>query len=254
MTRIDDVFRRNDKSLILYTCGGDPDLRTGIDIAGGMEKYSDIIELGIPYSDPLADGPVIQKANNRALSSGIAPDDVFQICSVLKKPVVIMAYYNSVYKYGIEKFCKKAARSNVDGIIVIDLPPEEAVNIKGRLSGMDMVFMVSKNSTESRIKFINEHSSGFIYATAVFGTTGIRDCVDPGLSDFSNRLKALCDKPLALGFGISTPAHVTETFSYGFDAAIVGSALVGRIEQGLNDKHSMLDNIDEFCRYLRSVV
>ncbi|MBI1971981.1 MAG: tryptophan synthase subunit alpha [Candidatus Aenigmarchaeota archaeon] len=253
MTRIDDVFRKNDKSLVLYTCGGDPDLRTSIEIAGRMEKHADIIELGIPFSDPLADGPVIQKANNRALSSKIIIDDIFQMCSALKRPVAIMTYYNPVYKYGIEKFCRKASNSNVDGIIVVDMPPEEADFITDFLQGINLIFVVSRNCELERIRLITNTSSGFVYATSVFGTTGAREYLDPGLAGFSKKVKLVCDKPLALGFGISNPQQVADAFSYGFDAAVVGSALVGRIEQGLNDKYSMLDDIGEFCRSLRSL-
>lgn len=254
MTRIDNVFGNNKKSLILYTCGGDPDLNTSIESVGVLEKYADIIELGIPFSDPLADGPVIQKAHYRALSNKIKIKDVLQISTTINKPVLIMTYTNPIYKYGIEKFFKDAENCNVGGVIVVDLPPDEDDFVTKFSNGADVIFMLSRNSNEKRIKLISEKSTGFIYVTSVFGTTGVRGFIDPTLKDFSSRVKRICDKPLALGFGISMPHQIKQTFDYGFDAAIVGSAIINLIEQGLNDKHSMLDSIDRFCKSLRTVI
>lgn len=258
MTLIYDMFKQlranKEKALITYICGGDPDIKTSIEIAKVVEKYSDIIELGIPFSDPIADGPTIQKATERALSAGTKPKDVLKIASALKKPVVIMTYYNIIYKYGIEKFCKDARRNNVQGIIIPDLPPEEAEDILSYANGLNLIFLVSPLSTDERIKLISKISSGFIYLVSLLGTTGEREQLSKDAKQLISQVKRFTNKPLALGFGISTPKHVKAALSYGVDGVIVGSALIKHIEENLSNKNAMLKEIEIFCKDLRGAL
>ena len=255
MTLIDDTFtklRANEgKALITYVCGGDPDLKTSLEIAKVVEKYSDIIELGIPFSDPIADGPTIQKATERALSSGTKPRDVFKIASKLKKPVAVMTYYNIIYKYGIKKFCKDSKRNNVQGIIIPDLPPEEAEGIINYANGLNLIFLISPYSTDKRIKIVSKFSSGFIYLVSLLGTTGEREHLSKNAKKLIERVKKVTNKPLALGFGVSKPEQVKTALSYGVDGVIIGSALIKHIEKNLSNKKAMFKNVEIFCRDLR---
>ena len=258
MTVIDATFNQlttnKEKALITYICGGDPDIKTSIEIAKIVEKYSDVIELGIPFSDPIADGPTIQKATERALLAGTKPKEVLELASNLKKPVVIMTYYNIIYKYGIRKFCEDAKRNNVRGIIIPDLPPEEAKDILSYADGLDSIFLISPSSTDERIKLISEVSSGFIYLVSLLGTTGEREQLSKDAKQLVARVKNFTNKPLALGFGISKSEHVRDALSYGADGVIVGSALVKRIEENLSDKNTMLRSVENFCKELRDAL
>ncbi len=255
MTKIDDVFmklkEKKEGCLAAYVCGGDPDLRASADIAAVLEKHADIIELGIPFSDPIADGPVIQRAMQRSLAAKTKPDDVFEISSSLKKPVAVMTYYNIIYKYGLQKFCKDAEKSGVAGIIVPDMPPEETGELIKHSNGLDLIFLVSLASSKERIKLITDYSSGFIYLVSVTGTTGARKEVNPLVKDFLPLIRSATSKPVMLGFGISEPSHIRTALEYGADGAIVGSAIISRIEQNLNKKEDILIKIDDFCRIMK---
>lgn len=255
MTLIDDIFNKlrvnKKKALITYICGGDPDIKASIEIAKVVEKYSDVIELGIPFSDPIADGPTIQKATERALAAGTKPKDVLKIASTLKKPVVAMTYYNIIYKYGIEQFCNDAKRNNVHGIIIPDLPPEEARDIVKYADGLNLIFLISPFSTDERIKLISKVSSGFIYLVSLLGTTGEREQVSKDANRLVMRVKKYTNKPLVLGFGISKPEHVKTVLSYDVDGVVVGSAIVKLIEQNLSNKLDILNKLETFCKGLK---
>ncbi len=255
MTKIDNAFiklkEKKEGCFAAYVCGGDPDLRTSADIAGVLEKHADIIELGIPFSDPIADGPTIQRAMQRALLAKTKPADIFEIGSSLKKPVAIMTYYNIIYKYGLQKFCNDAEKNGVAGIIVPDMPPEEAGEMIKYSNGLNLIFLVSLASSKERIKLITEYASGFIYLVSVTGTTGARKEINPFVKDFVPVIKSITNKPVMLGFGISEPSHAKTALEYGADGVIVGSAIISRIEQNLNKKEDILISVEKFCRIMK---
>jgi tryptophan synthase alpha chain len=228
------------KGLITFITAGDPDLAGTVKIARRLAAAgADIIELGIPYSDPLADGPVIQKASGRAIASGTTIDKIFkaveeirQHCSV---PIVLMGYYNPIYKYGAGKFAKKAAESGVSGLIVPDLPHEESGPLRQEATGagLDLIPLVAPTTTDQRLARIAAGAQGFIYCVSVTGVTGAREEIKTDLADFTNRVRRFANLPLAVGFGIAGPEQAARVARY-CDAVVVGSALVNIIAAGRN--------------------
>lgn len=242
MSRITETFgrlrERSEKGLITYLMAGDPDLgRTKELIARMAEAGADIIEIGIPFSDPLADGPVIQAAANRALSNGITVRGVLEAVGQTRKkvslPLVLMTYYNPVLQYGIEKFCRDAAENGVDGLIVPDLPHEESGPLReytGRY-GIDLIPLVAPTSTPARLAAICAAARGFIYCVSVTGVTGMREKIETDLRTFGGLVRGYTDLPVAIGFGVSGPDAAARMAPY-CDAVVVGSALVRLIGQG----------------------
>lgn len=225
--------------LIAYLMGGDPNPRDSLGYARACaEAGADVIELGIPFSDPIADGPAIQGAARRALASGVTPAHVLGIAGDLAAtgvPVVLMTYYNTIFVRGEEAFCRQAADRGVRGLIVPDLPLEEAEGLRGAcgLHGLDLILLVTPATGEARARRIAEASRGFLYLVSRYGVTGAREELAPGLGDLVARMKAAAKGlPLAVGFGISGPAQVREVIAMGADAAVVGSALVELVARG----------------------
>ena len=224
MSRISDVFKER-KALITFITAGDPSLSVTEKLIYQLEKAgADIIELGIPFSDPLADGPVIQASHLRALKKDISLDDVFKLVSKVRKktriPICFMLSYNLILQFGVEKFYKEAERVGVDGAIVPDLPPEEAQ--------APNIFLVAPTSTDERIKLAAEKSSGFIYLISVTGITGKREKVAEDLRGLVSRVRKYSKLPIAVGFGISKPSQAAEVANIA-DGVIVGSAIVDLI-------------------------
>ena len=202
-----------------------------------LDKYADVIELGIPFSDPMADGRTIQKANVRALKAGTKVKDVFEVVKEFRKhsdtPVVLMTYYNPVYRRGVDRFVREAKDAGADGLIVVDLPVEEAaeyLNVCEKY-GIGTVFLAAPNTSEERLRIIDEASSAFVYLVSLYGTTGARDKVSEFAFNLIKRAKKICRKPLAVGFGVSKAEHVAELTKAGADGVVVGSALVEIIEK-----------------------
>ena len=237
--RLKDLKEKGEGALIAYVCGGDPtpeDTPRIVDalIRGG----ANMIELGIPFSDPIADGPTIQDASVRALRAGTTPTRVIEMAREVKEkhpdvPLALMTYYNPIYHMGTEKFINQARESEIDGIIVPDLPVEEADEYK-RLAdayGMSTIFMVAPNTTEDRLETIIDNTTGFLYLVSTFGVTGTRETIQDHTLETLNRFLPLIDGriPLAVGFGISKPEHVRTIIGCGADGAIVGSAFVETI-------------------------
>ena len=223
-------------ALMPFLMAGDPDLRTTSDILLKLQdKGADIIELGIPYSDPLADGPVIQLAASRALSSGTSPSRVFEMLDNLKNklsiPVILFSYTNPLLNRGFERFCKEACEVGVSGLVIPDLPLEEAKRFSPIASerSLDLVLLVAPTTPKERIKKIAEISKGFIYLVSVTGVTGARSVLDDRVESLVKQIKESSSSPVAVGFGISAPKHIHQVRSWGADGAIVGSALVNRI-------------------------
>ncbi len=239
MSRIGRKFREimkgGGKAFIPYIMAGDPNLGRTVELIRILEDCgADIIELGVPFSDPLADGPTIQKAAQRALAEGVTLHKVIDLVAGLRKhsqvPFVLMTYYNPIFKYGEERFVRDASGAGVDGIIVPDLPPEEAGTILSysRKSDFDIIFLIAPTSTEGRISKVAKSSRGFIYYVSITGITGSKLSMDSSISSHVSKIRSLSGKPIAVGFGISTPEEASEVARFA-DGVIVGSAIVKKV-------------------------
>ncbi|RPI33386.1 MAG: tryptophan synthase subunit alpha [Nitrospiraceae bacterium] len=244
-----DILRKNSKAFIPYIMAGDPGLQRTKELIRILEDCgADIIELGVPFSDPLADGPTIQKAAQRALDEGVTLKKVIEFVAELRLisqiPIILMTYYNPVFKYGEERFARDAAAAGVDGMIVPDLPPDEADNLikHSRKSGLDTIFLLAPTSTDSRIQKVSRASTGFIYYVPITGITGAKLSLDASLESHIARIREVTGKPIAVGFGISTPEEASAISRYA-DGVIVGSAIVKRVA----------DPDEELRRYLLSL-
>ncbi len=241
MSRLDEVFSKvkgeNRVALMPFLTAGDPTLAHTERYILEMEKNgADIVELGIPFSDPLADGPTIQRASQRALTGGVTLAGILDFLKGLRQktslPVVLMGYYNPIFHYGVSSFVKTAKSAGADGLIVPDLPPEEAGELieAARKADLDTVFLLAPTSTPERIRKIAEVSRGFIYYVSLTGVTGARTSLSTGIEDAIARIREATTMPVCIGFGISSPEHV-ERVRASADGVIVGSAVVGLIEQ-----------------------
>jgi tryptophan synthase alpha chain len=233
MSKLSEVFLKR-KALITFVTAGDPSLPMTEKLVLGLEKAgADIIELGVPFSDPLADGPVIQASHLRALKKNVSLAEVFKLVAKLRKktsiPLCFMLSYNLILKYGAEKFYADCERFGVNGVIVPDLAPEEC-GAGSKQYAVDTIFFVAPTSTEERIKLVAEKSSGFIYLISVAGITGKREKLAENLSELVARVRTYSKLPIAVGFGISNPSQAREAAQWA-DGVIVGSALVELIGQ-----------------------
>lgn len=235
--RFDELRSRGELGLVAYVTAGDPSLAATERIVLALAAAgADVIELGVPFSDPLADGPVIQRASERALRGGTTLIGVLEVVSRLRQrtevPLVFFSYFNPVLQMGLERFADAAARAGADGVLVTDLTPEEAGEyrrvVRGR--GLDTIFLAAPTSTDARLAVIAESSSGFLYLISRTGVTGARDLLPEDLPVLVRRARAKTSLPIAVGFGISQPGHVSILGGLA-DAAVVGSALVEEIEQ-----------------------
>lgn len=220
------------KGLIPFITAGDPDLAGTIELARGLARAgADIIELGVPFSDPLADGPVIQQASGRALAAGTTLPGILEVVREMKNncsiPVVLMGYYNPFYKYGLRQLARDAAEAGVDGLIVPDLPCEEAglLDEAALAQGIDLIYLVAPTTTGPRLEQIASRARGFIYCVSVTGVTGAREELNTDLGEFTGRVRRCTSLPLAVGFGIAGPEQAARVAGY-CDAVVVGSALV----------------------------
>jgi tryptophan synthase alpha chain len=256
MSRIAAVFqKRGHKALIPYITVGYPDPETTLKaIALLAENGADIIELGIPFSDPLADGPTIQESSYQALLKGVNTDTCLDIAGQARKktavPLVFMTYYNIVLQYGLERFCRTGAEAGIDGLIVPDLPPEEGAALEGftRQYGLDLIYLLAPTSTPERIKMVAEKSGGYIYLVSVAGVTGARASLPPDLTSFVARVRQAAQQPLCVGFGISTPEQAGQIGSLA-DGVIIGSKLIN-----LMKADPSLDSLAGFIRSIRAAL
>jgi len=257
VSRIRETFRRlkknKKKAFMPYIMAGDEGLEKTLQRILLLEECgADLIELGVPFSDPLADGPTIQRAAERALSAGVTLRKVLPFVKKLRDysqiPIVLMTYYNPVYKYGESFFIEDAIQSGVDGVIIPDLPPDEASNyIRGsRQAMLDTIFLIAPTSTERRIKKIVAACSGFIYYVSITGITGSRLVLEESFRRHINKVREFSDKPVAVGFGVSTPEDA-RTIAEIADGVIVGSAIVKKF-------HEHPDEARHFVEELRKVI
>lgn len=250
MNRIDLLFKslrgEKKKALIPFITVGDPDLATTKDLILILEECgAHIIELGVPFSDPLADGPIIQAASLRALSKGIDLKKILALVDEVRQrtdiPLILMTYYNPVYRFGLEKLARQASMAGVDGFIIPDLPLEEATEWRElvRANNLNSIFLVAPNTPLSRAKFVASKTSGFLYAVSVTGITGKRANVPEGLINYLNMLRSITDKTLVVGFGISSPSQVRKIAPIS-DGVVVGSALVDFLAHHNNKKDGFI--------------
>lgn len=248
MSRIAGRFARlkdeGRAALITYVTAGDPDLDTSYQILKGLPAAgADLIELGMPFTDPMADGPSIQAAGQRALKAGISMDKTFAMVRRFRAetgddatPILLMGYYNMIYQRGAQKFCQDAAAAGVDGMIIVDLPPEEADELKPHAvkAGLDTVLLTAPTTDAKRLPAILEYASGFLYFVSVLGITGTRSSTEDAVKTHVAALRTQTKLPIGVGFGIRTPEQAAGVARHA-DAAVVGSAIVERVKGGLDE-------------------
>ncbi|MFQ3667623.1 MAG: tryptophan synthase subunit alpha [Fimbriimonadaceae bacterium] len=243
MSRISDRFaalrQKGEKALVLFVTAGDPDLAELPRILSALEDGgADIVEVGIPFSDPIADGPVIQASSQRALDRGVTPGAVLEAVASasVEVPVVLMGYYNPILRLGLEDFARRAADAGASATIVSDLTPEESEEwvAASRRFGLDNVFLAAPTSTDERLEEVCRRASGFVYAVSRTGVTGAQSSVSPEVESLVGRLRSRTELPICVGFGISRPEHVW-TVCRVADGAVVGSWLVQKLAEEWND-------------------
>ena len=256
MSRIEAVFKREDhKAFIAYVTVGYPSMWATMQAVPLLAECGcDIIELGIPFSDPLADGTTIQKASFDALQNGVTPKTCLETARKLRSktdiPLVFMSYYNPIFHYGVEQFCSECEKVGVDGLIIPDLPPEEGAELgdAAEKHGLNLIYLLAPTSTGERTKLVADKSSGFIYLVSVTGVTGARSELPPELSSFVSRVRQSTDKPLCVGFGISTPEQARQVAGIA-DGVIVGSRIIQLLESGYS-----LDPLRTFASSIRAAL
>jgi tryptophan synthase alpha chain len=260
VSRVDQVFKRlkakGEKALIPFITAGDPDLATTKALALEMAaRGADLLELGIPFSDPLADGPTIQAANNRAMRGGVHLQEVLKLAGEIRQateiPLILMGYYNPILQYGLERTAREAAALGVDGFIIPDLPPEEAGpwRVAAAQAGVANIFLAAPTSGAERIKHMARLTRGFLYYVSVTGITGARTELPPDLLEALKEVRSLVKGPLAVGFGISTPEQVKWLSPY-VDGIVVGSAIVQRVARLQGPE--LIKEVGEFIASLKA--
>lgn len=247
----DRLRQRGRKALIGYITVGYPTIEATVGTARILvEAGCDLIELGIPFSDPLADGATIQRASFRALANGVTTKVCLETAARLRQymdvPLVFMTYYNPILRYGLSAFCERSQAVGVDGLIVPDLPPDEGQELEesARRAGLDVIYLAAPTSTEERIRKVAAHSTGFIYLVSLTGVTGARETLPAEIEDFVARVREICWQPLCIGFGISS-AEQAQRIARIADGVIVGSKLINLLEEGDTQR------LQEFVRALR---
>lgn len=260
-----DVFselsRQNRAALIPFFVVGDPDFDTSLALVkAAIDAGADILELGIPFSDPIADGPTIQKADIRAARSGMnvrrAMEFIRQVKQYRDIPIGLLMYYNLVCHYGKAEFFRDARDAGVNSVLIADMTIDDADEVLGsvRAAGLDSVFMVTPNTSPERMKQIAAQTTGFIYTVSVLGVTGSRDALSDSVEDLVRRLKSLTDVPVCVGFGISKPAHARAVADAGADGAIIGSRIVGMIEAHLDDPGRAIAEVSAFIKQVKTTL
>lgn len=253
--RIEKCNNEGRVALIAYLMGGYPTLEIFKEILLTTAKFADVIEIGLPFSDPLADGPVIQNAAyhviNQGITSSMIMDEIKKISPKIEVSLVLMTYFNTVLNFGLEKFAKMANSSGISGVIIPDMPPDEDKKWKevSKKYNLSTIFLLAPTSSDERIKLVAKESDGFIYCVSVTGVTGARDELPSDLYGFVKRVKKYTDKPVAVGFGISKPKHVKQLSKFS-DAVIIGSALLKQINtNGL--KNEIISNVENYLSTMK---
>ncbi len=263
MTTISQHFeslrQNNQRALIPFVTAGDPDLDLTAEALRVLDaKGADLIELGVPYSDPLADGPVIQAAATRALKQGTRLASVLEMAQSLtrslRSPLILFTYYNPILNLGIKTFLEQLVTAGIKGLVVPDLPVEEANELLNQAdaAGIEVILLVTPTSPKQRIKAIAAQSRGFIYLVSVTGVTGMRSQIQTRVKDVIAEIRSVTNKPIGVGFGISTPEQARQVIDWGADAVIVGSAFVQRLAEGT--PYRRLRAVRDFCSELKTAI
>ena len=259
MGRIQDAFtqlkQHGRKGFIPFITAGDPDLATTEQILIELASAgATVIELGVPFSDPMADGPVIQRASERALKNSFGLADLLDMVARARKqidtPIILFSYFNPLLQFGLERLAETARDCGIDGVLVTDLTPEESGQCEAELraNDLDMIFLIAPTSTDERLKLVAEHASGFVYAVSRAGVTGTRETISVEAEKLVTRMRAFTSLPIAVGFGISNSEQVKDVQRYA-DAVVVGSAIVAEMER-LEGASDLAQKIGEFARAL----
>jgi tryptophan synthase alpha chain len=259
-TIFNELKKKRQGALVAFTVLGDPNYKTSLEIIKELiDSGADILELGLPFSDPIADGKTIQAADMRALKSGINTDKAFQLLKSVRKyndkvPIGLLVYGNLIYQRGINKFYSDADKSGVNSVLVADVPVEESGDYvkAAKRNRIDTVFIVSPLTSNERIKKIVGNTSGFVYIVSRLGVTGAKATLQDSTLKLIKRIRKYTKKPLCTGFGISKPEHVKNVIKAGADGAIVGSAIVNMIEKNLSDKSRMLNRISSYINFMKN--
>jgi tryptophan synthase alpha chain len=257
-----EVFSELERAaLIPFFVIGDPDFETNLAIVKtAIDAGADILELGIPFSDPIADGPTIQKADIRARNAGMTVQRGLEFIREVKDykdiPIGLLMYYNLIYQYGTEKFFSDSHQAGVNSVLVADLSIDDADEIiaPAKSAGLDTVFMVTPNTGEERMKVIASKTTGFIYTVSLYGVTGSREKLSDKIEGLVGKLKDVTSVPVCVGFGISKPEHAASVASAGADGVIIGSKIVRLIEENLGDKEKTLAEISEFISHIKKAI
>ncbi|MHC4205745.1 MAG: tryptophan synthase subunit alpha [Planctomycetota bacterium] len=257
-----DIFATREKAaLIPFFVLGDPDYKSSLTlIKAAIDSGADILELGIPFSDPIADGPTIQKADIRSLEAGMTCEKALDLIREIKAyadiPIGLLMYYNLIYHYGRDRFYSDAAAAGVNSVLVADVSIDDADEITGPAAsaGLDTVFMVTPITRDERMKLIASKTTGFIYTVSLLGVTGARAELSDTVEGLVGKLKALTDVPVCVGFGISTPEHAVAVAKAGADGVIIGSKIVGLIESNLGDTEKIVAEVSAFIANVKKTI
>ena len=260
MGRIENAFntlrQQGKRGFIPYITAGDPNLATTEQLLVTLAQAgATLIELGVPFSDPMADGPVIQRASERALKHGFGLEEVLETAARARKqidtPIILFSYYNPLLQFGLQRLARAARDSGVDGVLVTDLTPEESGEFHHELRAqeLDMIFLIAPTSTDERLRLVAEHASGFVYAVSRAGVTGVRSSVSEQAEKLVNRMRKFSSLPIAVGFGISNAQQVADVHRYA-DAVVVGSAIVAEMER-LKGAPDLVERIAQFVAGLQ---
>ena len=256
--RIKKIFETKGKKLVTFTTGGDPDFNTSLEILKTIINNGiDIIEIGMPFSDPMADGPTIQESSVRSLANGTKINDIFELVINIRQfnneiPIILMGYYNSIFNLGIDNFTAKCAETGVDGLIIVDLQPEEdsELFIKSREKDIDLIRLITPTTDQKRLITIISNASGFLYYVTVTGITGQNSANIEDLKKSINTIKSSTKLPIVAGFGIKNKNDVEQISTF-TDGVVVGSSIVNIIKDNLNDKNKMINEIKLFTKDLK---
>ena len=259
--RIKKIFKKKEKKLVTFTTGGDPDLDTSLKILNTIISNNiDIIEIGMPFSDPMADGPTIQESSLRSIANGTKINDIFNLVMKVRKhnkeiPIILMGYYNSIFNFGIDNFTSRCTEVGIDGLIIVDLQPEEDSELykKTKEKNIDLIRLVTPTTDEKRLKTILDNASGFLYYVTITGITGQNSANIEYLRKSIKIIKSYTKLPIVAGFGIKNRKDVEEISSF-TDGVVVGSSIVNIIKNNLHDKNNMICEIDLFTKDLKKGV
>jgi tryptophan synthase alpha chain len=259
--RIKKIFEKKNKKLITFSTAGYPVLDTSFEIINTIIKNgADIIEIGMPFSDPMADGPTIQESSVRSIKNGTKITDVFKIVKKVRNfnneiPIILMGYYNSIFSLGINNFTKNCAETGVDGLIIVDLQPEEdsELLIELKKEDIDLIRLITPTTDERRLKTILSNSSGFLYYVTITGTTGQKSANLKELKNSINKIRSASDLPIVAGFGIKNKKDIEDISAY-TDGVVVGSSIVNIIKNNIENKVAMISEINLFTKDLKKGV